>query len=315
MSSLPTVECYFGAGPAKLPAEVLEEAKATLLNYPYRGLSILEMSHRDKQFDKILDNSILCLRKLMNIPSHYKIFFMQGGGTAQFAACPLNLLGNISVEEAKKKRPGYIVTGAWSQKAIAEAKKYCNPFVIVDSKQPDGSYSSIHTPEHWEWQTELPPYVYYCENETIHGIEFSQPPVLPATYQGKVPLVGDLSSNFLSRPVDVTKYDVIFAGAQKNSGIAGLTTVIIREDLLNRALSITPTILHYKSISDGNSVLNTPPTFGIHVAGLVFEWLVKQGGLEAIGKKKMKKRANYSMNLLIPARFLSAKWQKVQGHE
>eukprot|EP01120_Amphizonella_sp_Union-15-10_P009840 TRINITY_DN380_c0_g1_i3.p1 TRINITY_DN380_c0_g1~~TRINITY_DN380_c0_g1_i3.p1 ORF type:complete len:401 (-),score=69.81 TRINITY_DN380_c0_g1_i3:32-1141(-) len=273
------VVAYFGAGPAKLPSSVLENAKETLVGYPYPGISILELSHRDKAFDKIRGEACETLRSLLSIPQNYKILLMQGGGSGQFAAVCLNL-----VKEPGAK-PVYIITGSWSEKAYEEAKKYCEPYVAVNTKP----YTSLPNSEQIKWPSEPPPYVYYCSNETIHGVEFQEPLKLPDSWEGKVPLVVDMSSNFLSRSVDVSKYGVIYAGAQKNCGIAGLTFVIVRDDLLDKALPITPSILHYKTVSNGDSVTNTAPVFGIYVSSLVFKWIQSSGGVEAMEKANIAK--------------------------
>jgi len=202
--------------------------------------------------------------------------FMQGGGTTQFAAVPMNLLGN-------KKNADYLVTGSWSKKAFDEAKKYCTPNLVAPLSN-DGKFRSIPSPSEWKLNDDAA-YLYYCTNETVDGIEFQEVPQV----RSDVILVADASSNFLSRSIDISKHGLVYAGAQKNSGIAGVTIVIIRDDLLNRSLPITPTGLSYKIFSENKSLYNTPPTFSIYIAGLMFQWALKQGGIEAIEKINIEK--------------------------
>ena len=274
----------FSAGPAVLPEEVLKEAANEMLNYNGCGMSVMEMSHRTKEFETILNDAIEDLRLLLNIPENYKVLFLQGGASMQFAQVPLNLM--------KNKVADYINTGAWTKKAISEAKKYGKVNVIATSENENFSYipdcSDLNI-------TEDADYVYICENNTIYGTKYHK---LPNT-KGK-DLVADLSSCFLSEPVDVSKYAIIFAGAQKNVGPAGVTIVIIREDLItDDVLECTPTMLKYKTQADNNSLYNTPPCYNIYMCGKVFKHLKKLGGLEKmkeINEKKAKLLYDYLDN-------------------
>ena len=257
----------FSAGPATLPLEVLETARDELVNWHGSGMSVMEMSHRGKEYMSIQAEAEADLRALMNIPANYKVLFLQGGATAQFAAIPMNLLrGKTSAD--------YLNTGEWSKKAIKEAKKYCTVNVVASSEDRNFSYA----PAQSDWK--LDPnaaYVHITQNETIGGVEMFW---VPET--GNVPLVADMSSNILSRPIDVSKYGLIYAGAQKNIGPAGVTIVIVREDLLGQVLPGTPTLLDYKTQADNESMYNTPPTYAIYIAGLVFKMLKAKGGLAAM---------------------------------
>lgn len=265
----------FGAGPAKLPQSVLVQAQKELLNYNGTGISVLEMSHRSSDFAKIINTTANALRELLHVPDNYKILFFQGGGSGQFSAVPLNLIG------LKEDRcADYLVTGAWSAKAAKEAEKYGKVNVVHPKLD---SYNKI--PERSTWS--LNPsasYVYYCCNETVHGVEFN---FIPDT-KGVV-LVSDMSSNFLSRPVDVSKFGLIFAGAQKNVGCAGVTVVIVREDLLGRASKECPVIMDYQVQAENNSLYNTPPCFSIYIMGLVLEWIRNQGGADAMDQLNKQK--------------------------
>ncbi|XP_071493140.1 phosphoserine aminotransferase-like [Diadema antillarum] len=254
--------CNFAAGPAKLPEEVLMKAQKEMLSYNGLGYGVMEMSHRSPEFTAILTNAQQTLRELMKIPDNYKILFLQGGGTGQFSAVPLNLL--------KRKKADYIPTGMWSVKAAKEGQKYGTTREVFPKPS---KYTSIPPPETWEMDPEAE-YVYYCANETINGVEFQYVPETKG-----IPLVCDMSSNFLSRPVDVSKYGLIFAGAQKNVGCAGVTVVIIRDDLIGHALTECPIIFDYKQQTASNSVYNTPPVYSIYIMGMVFEWIKEQGGL------------------------------------
>lgn len=259
----------FSAGPAVLPEEVLRTAQAELLEYKNSGMSVMEMSHRSKDFEDILDQAESDLRTLMNIPDNYKVLFLQGGGCTQFAMIPMNLMKNKSAD--------YIITGNWSKKAAQEAKIFGNVNKIASSEDKNFSYvpdlSDLNISENAD-------YVYICQNETIHGTTIRK---LPNT-KGKI-LVADLSSMFLSEPVDLSKYGVLWGGVQKNVGPAGVTIVIIREDLIyDDVLPFTPTMLKYKTHSDNKSLYNTPPCFNIYVCGLVFKWLLKLGGTGAMKK-------------------------------
>ncbi|OOC11386.1 MULTISPECIES: 3-phosphoserine/phosphohydroxythreonine transaminase [Thioalkalivibrio] len=264
----------FSAGPAALPQAVLERARDEMLDFHGTGMSVMEMSHRGKPFMEVAEKAEADLRKLMGIPDDYAVLFLQGGATGQFSAIPMNL------------QPGgqpmdYIDTGAWSGKAIKEAQKV-GPVNIVASSQAEG-YASI--PERSTWK--LDPnaaYVHYTPNETIGGVEFHEVPDV-----GDKPLVADMSSTILSRPIDVSKFGVIYAGAQKNIGPAGVTVVIVRKDLLEREKGQVPAVLDWKLQADNDSMYNTPPTFGWYFAGLVFEWLLEQGGLEKMAEINQRK--------------------------
>ncbi|KAL6782886.1 PST1 [Auxenochlorella protothecoides x Auxenochlorella symbiontica] len=261
----------FSAGPACLPAAVLEQAQADLLNWQGSGMSVMEMSHRGKEFIAITDKAEADLRSLLSIPDNYKVLFLQGGASTQFAAIPLNL-----AEEGDKA--DYVVTGAWSKKAIGEGKRF-----LLANAAATGDNKSIPDPSTWNL-TEGAKYVHYCANETIGGVEFKAPPSV-----GDAPLVVDMSSNFCARPVDVSKYGVIYAGAQKNIGPAGVTIVIVREDLLGRARASTPAMLDWSVAAKDGSMYNTPPCWSIYMCGLVFAHVLANGGLEAVEANNEKK--------------------------
>ena len=254
----------FSAGPAVLPEPVLQQAAAEMLDWHGSGMSVMEMSHRGKEFIEIHAQAEADLRELMGIPKNYKVLFLQGGASAQFAVVPMNLLRG-------KTKADYVNTGQWSKKAISDAKKYCKVNVAASS-EPE---NFTRAPKQSEWKLDSDAaYVHITTNETIGGVEFHW---VPDT--GDVPLVADMSSHILSRPMDVFRYGLIYAGAQKNIGPAGVTIVIVRDDLLGQALPITPTVFDYKVQAENDSMSNTPATYGIYVAGLVFQWLKKQGGL------------------------------------
>lgn len=264
----------FSAGPAVLPEEVLQEAADEMLDYRGTGMSVMEMSHRSKAYDTIIKEAEADLRELMNIPDNYKVLFLQGGASQQFAMIPMNLMKNRVAD--------YIVTGQWAKKAYQEASLYGKANKIASSEDKTFSYipdcSDLPISEDAD-------YVYICENNTIYGTKFK---TLPNT-KGK-PLVADVSSCFLSEPVDVTKYGVIYGGVQKNIGPAGVVIVIIREDLITEdVLPGTPTMLRYKIHVDADSLYNTPPAYGIYICGKVFKWLKKMGGLEAMKERNEKK--------------------------
>ena len=264
----------FSAGPAVLPEEVLKEAAAEMLDYRGTGMSVMEMSHRSKAYQQIIDEAEADLRQLMNIPDNYKVLFLQGGASQQFAAVPMNLM--------KNKVADYIITGQWAKKAYQEAKLYGTANAIASSADKTFSYipdcSDLPISENAD-------YVYICENNTIYGTKFH---TLPNT-KGK-DLVADVSSCFLSEPVDVTKYGMIYGGVQKNIGPAGVVICIIREDLITEdVLPGTPTMLRYKTHADAKSLYNTPPAYGIYICGKVFKWLLKQGGLPAMKEYNEKK--------------------------
>ena len=265
----------FSAGPSMLPLSVIEDAAANLADYKGCGQSVMEMSHRSKEFGKIIEDAEANLREIMNIPDNYKVMFLQGGGTLQFAMVPLNLL-------RASKKADYVVTGSWAKKAYQEACKYGKANKIASSEDKTFSYipdcSDLPISEDAD-------YVYICENNTIYGTKYKK---LPDT-KGKI-LVSDVSSCFLSEPVDVSKYGIIYGGVQKNIGPAGVVIVIIREDLITEdVLPGTPTMLQYKTHAENGSMYNTPPAYGIYVCGKVFKWLKKMGGLEAMKKHNEEK--------------------------
>ena len=264
----------FSAGPAVMPEEVLEQARDELLDWHGSGMSVMEMSHRGKEFISIAAAAEADLRALLGVPANYKVLFMQGGAQAQFALVPMNLLAASSAAD-------YVDTGQWSKKAIQEAKRYCK--VAIAASTEAERYTCVPEPSQWRLDPKAA-YVHYTSNETIGGVEFHW---VPET--GSVPLVCDMSSNILSRPVDVSRFGVIYAGAQKNIGPAGLTVVIVRDDLLGRASSVTPGVFDYKAQAEADSMLNTPPTFAIYLAGLTFRWLQAQGGLGAIERRNVEK--------------------------
>jgi len=264
----------FSAGPAVLPEEVLKEAANEMLDYKGTGMSVMEMSHRSKAFEEIITEAEKDIRDLMNIPDNYKVLFLQGGASQQFAMIPMNLM--------KNKVADYIITGQWAKKAYKEAQKYGKVNAIASSEDKTFSYipdcSDLPISEDAD-------YVYICENNTIYGTKYK---TLPNT-KGKT-LVADVSSCFLSEPVDVTKYGIIYGGVQKNVGPAGVVIVIIREDLITEdVLPGTPTMLQYKTHADAKSLYNTPPAYGIYICGKVFKWLKAQGGLAAMKEKNEKK--------------------------
>ncbi len=264
----------FSAGPAVLPEEVLREAAEEMMDYRGCGMSVMEMSHRSKVFDDIIKEAEQDIRDLMNIPDNYKVLFLQGGASQQFAAIPMNLMRN--------KKAGYIITGQWAKKAYQEAKLYGEAIELASSADETFSYipdcSDLDIPDDLD-------YVYICENNTIYGTKFK---TLPNT-KGK-DLVADVSSCFLSEPIDVSKYAVVYGGVQKNVGPAGMVIVIIREDLIrDDVLPGTPTMLKYKTQADADSLYNTPPCYTIYMCGKVFKWLKKMGGLEAMKELNEKK--------------------------
>lgn len=259
----------FSAGPAVLPKEVLQQAQVELLDWHGSGMSVMEMSHRGKEFMSIAAEAEADLRELMGIPANYKVLFLQGGASTQFSNIPINLLRG-------KKTADYLNTGEWSKKAIAEAKKYCEVNVVATSADKNFSYAP--TQDQWKLNPDAA-YVHYTSNETIGGVEIFWTP-----NTGKVPLVADMSSHILSRPIDVSKFGLIYAGSQKNIGPAGLAIVIVREDLLGEVLPGTAAMSDYKVQADNESMYNTPPTYAIYVSGLVFKLLKAKGGLVAMEK-------------------------------
>lgn len=258
----------FAPGPGVLPLSVLEEASRELVDYKGEGMSILEMSHRGKTIQTIFDEAREGIRKLLSVPEDFEILFLQGGGHTQFAMVPLNLMG-------EKKKASYIVNGVWSKKAAAEAARFGQVQTIgsvEEARVPDAASYSVASDAS---------YLFYCQNETVHGLEFNY---VPQTPKG-VTLVADISSNFMTRPVDFTKHGLVFAGAQKNFGPAGLTIVIVRKDLLGKALSFCPTMLDYGIHAKGQSMYNTPPVFAVYVASLVCRWIENEGGIPEMNRR------------------------------
>jgi len=266
----------FSAGPAVLPEAVLAQAAGEMLDWRGSGMSVMEMSHRGKEFIGIAAKAESDLRKLLAIPDNYKVLFLQGGAIAENAIVPMNLLRGKSVAD-------YVNTGEWSKKSIKEAKKYC--LVHIAASAEDDNFTYVPPQSAWKI-SDGTAYVHVCTNETIGGVEYQWTPDT-----GDVPLVADMSSHILSRVIDVSKFGVIYGGAQKNVGPAGLTLVIVRDDLLDRAVPITPSAFHWQEQAAADSMVNTPPTYAIYVAGLVFEWLLQQGGVPAIEQKNVAKAA------------------------
>lgn len=264
----------FCAGPAALPTAVLEKAQAELLDWHGKGLSIMEMSHRSKDYVAVAEKAEADLRKLMNIPENYKVLFLQGGASLQFSAIPLNLLG-------KNSKADYIHTGIWSEKATQEAQRYGDINIVEAATSINGKLA-ISEQSTWNL-SDYAAYVHYAENETIGGIQFAN---IPETDK---PLVSDFSSSILSAPLDVSKFGLIYAGAQKNIGPAGLTLVIVRDDLLDQAKPEIPSLLKYGSQAKNDSMVNTPATYAWYLSGLVFEWLLEQGGVDAMYKTNLEK--------------------------
>ncbi|MDH4290354.1 MAG: 3-phosphoserine/phosphohydroxythreonine transaminase [Aquincola sp.] len=266
----------FSAGPAALPEPVLRRAAEEMLDWHGSGMSVMEMSHRGREFIGIAAKAEADLRELLAVPSNYKVLFMQGGAIGENAVVPMNLLrGKSSID--------FVDTGEWSKKSIKEAKKYAA--VNVAASAADTGYDRVPARAQWKLDANAA-YVHICSNETIGGVEYHFTPDV-----GEVPLVADMSSDILSRPVDVSKYGLIYAGAQKNIGPAGLTIVIVRDDLIGQALPITPSAFDFKTVADNESMYNTPPTYAIYIAGLVFEWLKERGGLAAIAEHNRRKAA------------------------
>ncbi len=264
----------FSPGPAALPEEVLSQAAAEMLDWHGTGTSVMEMSHRGKEFIGIADKAEADLRGLLAIPADHEVLFLQGGAIGENAIVPMNLVRGRTVAD-------YVNTGEWSKKSMKEAKKYTSVHVAASSEDKGFTY----VPAQADWKlTPGAAYVHICSNETIGGVEY---PFTPDT--GDVPLVADMSSNILSRVIDVSRYGVIYGGAQKNIGPAGLTIVIVRKDLLDRALPITPSAFHWKEQAENDSMFNTPATYSIYIAGLVFEWLQRQGGVAAMEQRNIAK--------------------------
>ena len=267
----------FSAGPATLPLEVLEQAREELVDWQGSGVSVMEMSHRGKEFMSIAAQTEADLREIMSVPGNYKVLFLQGGASTQFAMVPLNILGD-------KGTADYLLTGHWGKKAVAEGKRYGAVNLAVDTSE--SKFTTVPAPGDWKLDSGAA-YVHYTPNETIAGVEFDH---IPET--GDVPLVADMSSTILSRPVDVSRYGIVYAGAQKNIGPAGLTIVIVRDDLIGKAGDNVPAMLNYQTHVDAESMYNTPPTFAWYMAGLVFQWVKAKGGVSAmaeINERKSKK--------------------------
>lgn len=266
----------FSAGPATLPLPVLEQVQAELLDWHGSGMGVMEMSHRDKEFTSIAQACERDLREVLGVPANYKVLFLQGGATAQFSVVPQNLLrGKTSAD--------YVVTGDWGKKAYKEAGRYAKANLVASGEAE--KFTTIPDRASWKLDPDAA-YVHITSNETIHGVEFPDAPDV-----GGVPLVSDMSSSFASRPLDVSKYGLIYAGAQKNVGPSGITLVIVRDDLIGQVLPGTFAIHDYKVVAENDSMLNTPPTFAWYVCGLVFQWMKNEGGLAAIGERNARKAA------------------------
>ena len=264
----------FSAGPAMLPDEVMKIAASELTDWHDSGMSVMEMSHRSKEFISIAEKAEADLREIMSIPDNYEVLFLQGGASSQFAMVPMNLLGKCNTAD-------YINTGSWSKKAVAEAKRFCNVNIAATSES--SNFMTIPSSSEWSLNPDAA-YVHYTPNETIGGVEFHS---IPET--GDVPLVADMSSTILSRPIDVSRYGLIYAGAQKNIGPAGITIVIARKDLIKEPIAGTPTMFSYQTHAKAKSMYNTPPTYSWYISGLVFAWIKAGGGLEAMAKINKRK--------------------------
>ena len=267
----------FSAGPAVLPIEVLKTAQEEMLDWHGSGMSVMEMSHRGKEYVSIAKEAEKDLRELLKIPSNYKVLFLQGGATLQFSMIPMNCLRG-------KKEADYVNTGIWSKKAINEAKRYCKVNVVAELENENGILR-VPGQESWKINPDTA-YLHYCANETIGGIAFDFVPNF-----GSIPVIADMSSTILSQPIDVESFSLIYAGAQKNIGPAGLTIVIVKEDLIGNVSEFSPSLFDYKEQAKAESAINTPPTYGIYIAGLVFKWLKDQGGLTAMAERNGRKAA------------------------
>lgn len=263
----------FSAGPAMIPEAVLKQAQEEMLDFSGTGSSVMELSHRSKEFIAVAEQAEADLREVMAIPANYKVLFLQGGASSQFSMVPVNLLNGA-------KKADYLLTGQWSKKAVVEAKRFCNVNLVTDNSE--SKFTTIADPSKWTFSDDAA-YVHYTPNETIVGLEFDSIPVTDK------PLVADMSSNILSREIDVSKFGLIYAGAQKNIGPAGLTIVIVREDLLGNAMSNMPSMFDYKIHADNGSMYNTPPTNSWYLAGLVFKWIKDQGGIKAVEEINQRK--------------------------
>ncbi|QNA88378.1 3-phosphoserine/phosphohydroxythreonine transaminase [Massilia sp. Dwa41.01b] len=272
----------FSAGPAVLPKEVLRQAAAEMLDWHGSGMSVMEMSHRGPEFISIYQRAEADLRELLAVPGNYRILFMQGGGLGENAIIPMNLLGRVQGGANAPAVIDFVHTGSWSGKSIREAARYARVNVAASSEA--GGFTTVPRQDSWQLSTNAA-YLHVCTNETIDGVEFDFVPEPPPG----VPLVADMSSHILSRQIDVSRYGVIFAGAQKNIGPAGLTLVIVRDDLLDGALPICPSAFHWKNVAEHESMFNTPPTYAIYIAGLVFAHLKRQGGVAAVEARNIEK--------------------------
>ena len=267
----------FSAGPAVLPTEVLEKAQHEMLDWHGSGMSVMEMSHRGKEYVSIANEAEKDLRELLKIPSNYKVLFLQGGATLQFSMIPMNCLRG-------KKEADYVNTGIWSKKAIAEAKRYCKVNVVAELQNENG-VSRVPQQESWKTNPDAA-YLHYCANETIGGVAFDFVPKCES-----VPVIADMSSTILSQPIDVESFSLIYAGAQKNIGPAGLTIVIVKDEIIGDVLDFAPSLFDYKEQAKADSAINTPPTYSVYIAGLVFKWLKEQGGLTAMAERNERKAA------------------------
>lgn len=269
----------FSAGPAVLPEEVLQQAAAEMLDWHGAGMGVMEMSHRGREFTSIAEAAEADLRELLAVPPNYRILFMQGGAIAENAIIPMNLLGS-------RTEADYVLTGSWSLKSHKEASRYCRANIAASAEA--SGYTTVPPVAEWKLSAD-PAYVFTCTNETIGGVEYPFEPDLSVIGRSEVPVVADVSSHILSRSIDVSRYGLLFGGAQKNIGPAGLTIVIVREDLLGRALPHCPSAFDYKVVAENGSMYNTPPTYAIYVAGLVFQWLKRQGGVAGIEAQNIAK--------------------------
>lgn len=270
-----------------MPQEVLAQAAAEMLDWQGSGMGVMEMSHRGREFIAIHAQAQADLRELLAVPAHFRILFMQGGGLAENAIVPMNLAGRLSSGGEVPAAADFVVTGSWSQKSLAEARRYCQAQVAASNEET--RHTTLVAPEHWRLSDQAA-YVHLCSNETIHGVEFHTLPDLQAL-GSTAPLVIDFSSHAASRPIDWSRVGLAFGGAQKNLGPAGLTLVIVREDLLGHASAICPSAFNYQKVAEADSMFNTPPTYAIYMAGLVFQWLKRQGGIAAIEQANIAKAA------------------------
>jgi phosphoserine aminotransferase len=280
----------FSSGPSALPLEVLEQAAREMTDWHGCGMSVMEMSHRGKQFTQIRDEAVADLRELLAVPDDFEILLMQGGATAENAIIPMNLINRNGSGKAD-----YVLSGSWSVKSCKEAQRYGDVAVAAESGKPavidgreQGPWTWFPSPDTWKVRPDAA-YLHFCCNETIGGVEFMEWPDMAALGAPEVPLVVDASSNFLSRPFDFSRVGMVYAGAQKNAGPAGVTVVIVRKDLIGHALPICPSAFDYANVAEAGSMFNTPPTFAIYIAGLVFKWLKRKGGIAAVEAENIRK--------------------------